>query len=207
MLRLVVPDLAQRGLNRTFLATVDWFALGMGLAAVSAYLAPRRRQPTWVVWIRREPLLPWLAALLCFLLVAPLHTGADFFLVRGRASAGEDLASHALYGAIALLIMLPAVFGDGAGGLPRRLLALRPLKWLGMVAYGVYLYHFPILMQLWEGGGSRTGGANWLGLLLSTAAVAIAAGAASYYLVERPFLRYKNRRPAGLRRAPRRAVA
>jgi peptidoglycan/LPS O-acetylase OafA/YrhL len=178
----------------------------MGLAAVSAYLEPRRRQPSWVRWIRREPLLPWLAALACFMLVTTMHTGTDFFLVRGRASAGEDLVSHALYGAIALLIMLPAVFGDGAGGLPRRFMALPPLKWLGLVAYGVYLYHFPILERLWGDGGSRTGGANWLGLLLETSTLAILAGAASYYLIERPILRYKNRRP-GVRRARRRAVA
>jgi peptidoglycan/LPS O-acetylase OafA/YrhL len=190
--RLLFPDLAQTSLNRTLLATLDWFALGMGLAVVSAHLAHRPRQPGWVRWIRREPMLAWLAAFLCFLIASAFHGGSDFFATNSRASAGEDLLTHVLYGATALGLMLPAVFGHTAGGFPRRVLALPALKWLGMVAYGVYLYHFPILLKLWRESGSHTDGSRWLSLLVPTVAISIAAGAASYYLVERPILRYKD---------------
>jgi peptidoglycan/LPS O-acetylase OafA/YrhL len=69
------------------------------------------------------------------------------------------------------------------------------VAWLGLVSYGIYLYHQPIADAL--NGGIKSGGSSavrFLWLAPATAAIAIAAAAASYYLVERPLLRFKTRR-------------
>jgi len=91
-------------------------------------------------------------------------------------------------------LALPAVFGDHAGGFPRRILALRALSWVGLVSYGVFLWHFHVLDWL---NRARVGG--WLPgvdtvwLLLAGLAVVLPIAALSYYLLELPFLRLKRR--------------
>lgn len=66
-----------------------------------------------------------------------------------------------------------------------RLLSLSPLRYLGRISYGLYLWHFPLFQWI---DGARTGltGYPLFGVrLLATTAVATA----SYYLVERPIRR------------------
>ena len=120
------------------------------------------------------------------------------------------LAVVVLPATVAALLLLPAVFGDDAGGLPRRVLGARPVAWVGEVSYGVYLWHFPLLVLLATPGTAFTTFAHTNGLgvdrflpgnqTLSLAVVGVAAtlvaASLSYYLVERPFLRRKRREPA-----------
>ena len=71
------------------------------------------------------------------------------------------------------------------------LLRLRPVAWTGRISYGLYVYHYPIyhiLNGVFPGAGTRH---PWLfGLLQISCSYAVAA--ASFYLVERPFLRIKD---------------
>jgi peptidoglycan/LPS O-acetylase OafA/YrhL len=101
-------------------------------------------------------------------------------------------------------VVAPAVFGEDAGGLPRRVLAWAPLAWLGLVSYGVYLYHLVVAELLGDTSDPQHFSATGLGLttkvhtlttpilFVLTLAVSAAAAAASYYLVELPFLRRKE---------------
>ena len=85
-------------------------------------------------------------------------TAALFWLDHGPIVAGpgdsrfEYVAGYILFGVIAALVMLPAVFGHVAGGLPRRIMRNRVLSWLGLVSYGIFLWHYPITVALAEGG-------------------------------------------------------
>jgi peptidoglycan/LPS O-acetylase OafA/YrhL len=63
-----------------------------------------------------------------------------------------------------------------------RLLALPPLHFLGTISYGVYLWHWPIIVYLT---GARTGLSAWPLDLLRVAATLVVS-TLSYYLVERP---------------------
>ncbi len=63
-----------------------------------------------------------------------------------------------------------------------RLLAARPLHFLGTISYGIYLWHWPVIVYLT---GQRTGLSQWP-LDLLRIAVTLALATASYYLVERP---------------------
>jgi peptidoglycan/LPS O-acetylase OafA/YrhL len=177
-----------------------WFALGMGLAVVSAWLQGRAGDgeppPRAVRFIAERPWVPWLVALGLFLLVTKgIGLSGGRFV---QLSLGQAVGQHLLYGAIALCMLLPAVFGDRAGGWPRRVLANRWLALLGLISYGVFLWHLTIAVKL-----SGEGLAGFLPLTLATAAVAIPVAAVSYVVVERPLLRLKYRR---VRKEPSRAA-
>lgn len=176
----------------TLPGSFDWFALGMGLAVASVALRDRARAPRAVAFVERRPGACWLAAIAVFVL---LSTQLD--LPRGLEAdytALQRFLQHLLFGVVALLLLLPAVFGDGAGGLPRRILALPALAWLGAISYGVFLYN-PSVVEWLQGHGvdgwAPAGKFAWLGL--ATLAVTVLCAAVSYYVVERPILRLKHR--------------
>ena len=66
-----------------------------------------------------------------------------------------------------------------------RLLAWRPLVFIGTISYGIYLWHWPIIVYL---NGARTGLSTWPLDLLRIAAT-LALSTVSYYAVERPIRR------------------
>jgi peptidoglycan/LPS O-acetylase OafA/YrhL len=65
----------------------------------------------------------------------------------------------------------------------RRVLAVEPLRQLGLISYGVYLFHFPIFLWL-EGEGWSSGAVFVVGGSLT-----VALALASYRLVEQPIRR------------------
>jgi peptidoglycan/LPS O-acetylase OafA/YrhL len=68
-----------------------------------------------------------------------------------------------------------------------RALALRPLRWVGMISYGIYLWHWPVIVYLDQ---ARTG---LSGAPLDAVRIAVigVAATASFYLVERPVRRMR----------------
>ena len=174
-----------------------WLAAGMGLAVVSANVQGRERQSRLATLVTRSPWVPWTAAIALYgMLVVVLEPNPSFY---GQTAA---LASFkfVVFTAITVLLLLPATFGSGAGGWPRRLLANRFIAWVGLIAYGVYLYHLPLAYALVDTPISDIHDdlLRWAVLTVATLTAAIACGAASYYLWERRFLKlkYRRRRPA-----------
>jgi peptidoglycan/LPS O-acetylase OafA/YrhL/lysophospholipase L1-like esterase len=91
------------------------------------------------------------------------------------------------HGGLAAYALLSAtvVAGCVRPGPVRRWLSFRPLRWLGRISYGVYLYHWPLYQWL---SPSRTRlAAGPLFVLRVTAS--IAAAVLSYHLLEQPILR------------------
>jgi peptidoglycan/LPS O-acetylase OafA/YrhL len=182
-------------LQNTLACFLDWFVVGMLLAVASVHWHRREADVGVLRLIIRRPWVPWLAAAVVFWVVATrLELPRGFFLVFTDVNY---FGQHVLYALTALLLLLPAVFGDWAGGWPRRLLANRVLAWLGLVSYGIFLYHGPLILWL-----RREGIVDWmpsglLSLLIPSFALAVACAAVSYYVVEKPALRFKDpRRPA-----------
>jgi peptidoglycan/LPS O-acetylase OafA/YrhL len=61
-------------------------------------------------------------------------------------------------------------------------LSTQPLRWIGTISYGIYLWHWPIIVYL---NGARTGWPQpWLDL--ARVGLTLVLATASYYLVERP---------------------
>ena len=182
-----------RTLHNTLLSYMDWFAYGMMLAVVSVATHRRQADIAALRLVIRRPWVPWAAAAVVFWFVATqLGLSRGFFISYTQTNF---FGEHVGYAVCALLLLLPAVFGDWAGGWPRRLLATRWMAWLGLVSYGIFLWHSNIMLELNEHEAQGwLPGSGFLSLLLPTLAITIPIAALSYYLVEKPALRFKDPR-------------
>lgn len=172
-------------------AYADHFALGMGLAVVSVVVGTSEREPRFVRVIDRHPWVPWLVAAIAFVTVSK-WIGMEGSATE-RMTPAQYFARHALFGVVAFGLLLPAVFGNVKRGLVRRFLANRALLHVGMVSYGLYLWHLAIIIQLvrWDYGSVEIVH-PWITWLLPTVLGGVLAGSLSYYLVERPALSLKR---------------
>ena len=177
-------------IDGSLLGSFYWLALGMALAVLSVAFEARDRQPWLVEFVTARPLVPWALAIggyvaLALSMPVVLDTQSQHFV--------QMLA----FGPIAALLLLPAVFGDSAGGLPRQILGNPVVAWLGMISYSFFLWHLLFAQKVSEVSGGFADAL--IGTILATTAVA----AISYYLVERPLMRFKYRRVRDVLRSRR----
>ena len=116
---------------------------------------------------------------------------------RDRARGGADAWLYpygllGLDGAVVLLIVAAVAF---PASLAARSLAVRPLRALGKISYGLYLWHFPLFLWL----SADAIGVSGTELLLVRLAVTLAVSTASYFLIEQPIR--QRRRPTWVVRA------
>jgi peptidoglycan/LPS O-acetylase OafA/YrhL len=108
-------------------------------------------------------------ALIATLVVWKVATDSDTWLYRG------GLTAYAL-GSICLIL---AAISPGP---VRWLLSLAPIRYLGKISYGVYLYHWPVYLYM---DNSRTG-LDGSALMLARIVVTVAIAAVSYRYLEMP---------------------
>lgn len=166
-------------------AYLDHFALGMALAVLSVGAADRSPQPKAVRVVDRASWLPWLAAALAFFLIANLHEWLP------GSFGAQFIATHELQGVFAFALLLPAVFGDPSRGMVRKLLGNRVLLWIGLVSYGLYLWHAAIISKLVDLGAMD--GLSSFEFIAIALSLSLLAAAASFYGVERHALRLGRR--------------
>jgi len=155
------------------IALADHFAIGMALAALSVAAAARPERSAAERFVGRFPWVPWLVAGTAF--YGMYHFASS--LGPNLAGAGGGYGPYRVFEVIlGGAFLVPAVFAWDAGGLVRRLLALRPLLWVGMLSYGVYLWHTVVIAQL----AVRT-------------SLGIAIAAASWYGMERYTIAFGRR--------------
>jgi peptidoglycan/LPS O-acetylase OafA/YrhL len=199
--REAIADVAAQSL----LGQSTWFAAGMALAVVSvAY--PRH---ALVRAVAGRPELCWAVAAAAFaaLVLVRRQPGGLLGIVvalETQQPYPKLLADVALTALMVVLVLAPAVW-DRPARLPQRLLAAPPLAWLGLVSYGVFLWHLtlaeliilPAMPHHFDAGGLGLlehipdGGTPVM--LALTLAASCAVAAASYRVVELPFLRRKER--------------
>lgn len=171
----------------TLPANLDLFAIGMALAVVAAARDAGTPLPRAVAALRDQPGLSWLAALCCYASLVAMELPTGFT----APTAGQELARELLVAAIAALFVLPAALGDR--GWPLALLRSRPLVAIGIVSYGVYLWHLPVLDLLVREEVLVQPATGVLALLCLPPTLVLAA--ASWFALERPLLRASHRWP------------
>jgi peptidoglycan/LPS O-acetylase OafA/YrhL len=171
-------------------ANLDYFALGMGLAVASAWLAHCEKPPALADVAGRAPIVWWLFSLASFVVASKaLHLPVGLARVDGLKSYARQF----LYGATAFFLLLPAVFGPQDRGLVRRFLRWQPVVFLGLISYGIYLWHQAWLERAVSWTGSPVFRASFPAVLTSGLAWTIAVASLSWFALERPLLRVRDR--------------
>jgi peptidoglycan/LPS O-acetylase OafA/YrhL len=174
----------------TFPGNWAWFAAGLALAVVSA----RAERPAYARWIGRHALACWAIAF-ALLTVSAWAIGLPRTLT-GSYGPFALQAQHVLYIGVAIFLVAPMVLGESRRSLPSALLSTRALAWLGLVSYGIFLWHQPLVIQFLKV-DFWFPIAGYPPYTLLVAGVATAIAALSYYGLERPVLRFKEPQRAG----------
>ena len=170
-------------------AYLDLFGLGILLAVLSAWFAERDSEPSWL----SSPLVPWISwggAALAFVVVSHVDTNHD---ILNFVLPSVSLEKQTLYGIFAFLLLLPAVFGPQDRSLIRRLLRSWPMVSLGVISYGIYLWHLPLNTEIMSWIGWQPGMVPFWLLAVTVLGISVAFASASYFGMERPLLRFKGR--------------
>ena len=169
------------------LAYLDWFALGMALAVGSAWLAVGGSVPRVVELLGRVPALSWLLALECYWIVVQLGLGR--FSSGVPSSPVQSILLWTCLGLAGVFFVLPVVFGPQLSGGIRRVLRARVAVMLGVVSYGIYLWHLPVWLQSVEWLPSGVPMAVQFAIVL---AVTVLIAVASWEIIERPIIRWSS---------------
>jgi peptidoglycan/LPS O-acetylase OafA/YrhL len=172
---------------------LDHFALGMAIAVASVVGERSGRAPRAVAWAERRPWLAWGLALAAYVAVCRGIGLSGVGILAEPYTAWQAMGRHWLYALVALGVLLPAVFGDPRAGLIRRHVLGNPvLLWVGVVSYGVYLWHDAVFEQAVTWGWVDAGPHPYVTMLAVGLAGALALAAISFYVLERPLLRLKR---------------
>jgi peptidoglycan/LPS O-acetylase OafA/YrhL len=199
-LGLVAGAFALRlGIHRTtFNATAAYVLTParMDALALGALVAVAAREPAWWPRVRRGA--PWLLA-------ASSAAVAAVWVRQGGLFGGDPVVQVWAFGPLAAgfaALLVLALDGEGTSRLSRAL-RNRTLRGAGKYSYGLYVLHYPIFLALEAAGFTSLALADATGSrLLGVLAFAGVAGAAtlaaallSWNLLEKPFLRWKDRVP------------
>ncbi len=167
---MVLNHTSPTALTREFQAVADALAAGCLLALCYKWLGTKRAYVSFL----SSPLF-FVVIIAGFLLPLKLNSikPALFYTM------GQSIA----HVCIALCIDRCVRFPDR---LAARILNLRPLAFIGLLSYSLYLWQEPFLLP---GDQSRA----WASAFPLNIGCAVLAALASYYLIERPFLKLKNR--------------
>jgi peptidoglycan/LPS O-acetylase OafA/YrhL len=117
----------------------------------------------------------------------------------GSVSNWIGIAGFTLIDLFAAAIILECIHPGSALG---RALSVRPLRWLGVVSYGFYVYH-DLLHDFYGYVAARfLPGYGYAGTVAVALLGTLAIATLSYLLMERPLLRLKERFAGQVHRAP-----
>ena len=186
------------GLHTTWLpAFASWFAGGMVLATV--HVAVEAGRPSRLAEVAKAPLTCWALAAGLFVIASTPLTGP-----RGldEPTPGQFATRMVLFLAVSVTVVLPVAFARS--GPVGAALTTPVARWLGLVSYGLFLWHPFVLVLLRPVMGAPTF-AGLIRTYVLTMAGALALAALSWYGLEQPLQQLGRRRtPAQVLEVPER---
>ncbi len=170
-------------------ARLDLFAAGMLLAVLSAWWSEHGAEPSWLAR-RWMPWVAWAGAACAYWATSHLGIPTTPLFV---ATPVKAIVMQTLYAIFAFLLLLPAVFGPEGKGLVRRFLGCWPVASLGVISYGIYLWHLNLIDQVLSWTGWVAGACPYWELVLAVMGITVVAASISYFGLERPVLKLKGR--------------
>jgi peptidoglycan/LPS O-acetylase OafA/YrhL len=183
---MAVGDADGGQVEETLAGYLPWFLLGMAAAVLSVQAAtyPTGRPAAVAAAIAQWPNALWVAALLAFSAIALAPVAESRVVLR------------TCQGLAAILFVLPGAFAIRRASVVHRVTSSAALAWLGLVSYGIYLFHYPVVGELGDRLDGLPAGPEFVAVAVLGALAATALAAASFYGYERRLLRL-GERPRG----------
>jgi peptidoglycan/LPS O-acetylase OafA/YrhL len=165
-----------------------WLALGLALALLSTVYGSSNL-PRLIRAFSSRPGACWAGALAIYVLTIFAFYPAPFPVFPYKPAQFAGLIF--IQGVGAMLLLIPVAFSNPNRGLPARVLGNPVLMWMGVISYGIALWHVTIIVNLGYAGAQ----ASFVPVLAATVLLTIPLAALSYYVIERPLMRFKYRSP------------
>jgi peptidoglycan/LPS O-acetylase OafA/YrhL len=166
---------------------IDFFAMGMAFAVISAALTLGVRIPRPIDWLSRHPNWSWTLAGCGYLLLL------TFSPPRVPGTVGAEYWFRFLcWAVVVVFIVIPAMFGDQTQGRGRRLLSSRIAVFGGAISYGFYLFHEAVLQKVQAHLGYAPFDGGFVPIYVVTAGITIVLAVFAHYAVEKPTLGLKD---------------
>jgi peptidoglycan/LPS O-acetylase OafA/YrhL len=172
-------------------AYLSWFAVGIGLA-LAHVRASTGQSPGRTVRalqaLARHPGSCWAMAGGLLLVSATPLAGPTML---AAATTAQSLTKSLLYATIGGLLILPGIF-PVAGSTYLRVMSAGPLRHLGLISYGIFCIHLPMLhLVMWMTGYPLFTG-HGAQIWILTFVLAVLAAELIYRVVERPSMRLRR---------------
>ena len=193
--RVVVLGLDARWTGSAVLwlpGTFDYFAVGMTLAvAREGHVVGSRGRNRLERWAGPAGLW-WVGAGLLFHVVSQ-HMGLALGLE--TASWPREIGRQLVYVAIGFCLLFPLVFAGERQSVVRRITRSRPMEWLGLISYSVYLWHMVFIVHPWGPLRRLVEGVvdqNFLVVFIVAVIPTVVVATLSYYAVERTAMGFQS---------------
>ena len=177
-------------------AYLSWFAVGIALALAHVlHTAGGSRGPllSGLVSLARHPGSCWVIAGGVLLVSATPLAGPTML---AAATPEQSLTKSVTYAIVGGLLILPGVFPvENSPYL--RVMSLKPLRHLGLISYGIFCIHLPLLHLVMAVTGYTLFDGHLLQIWTLTLASAIVVSEMIYRVLERPAMRLKRPRALG----------
>ncbi|HEY7347887.1 MAG TPA: acyltransferase [Ktedonobacterales bacterium] len=147
-------------------AALGWLATGTAVAGLTGCVF-------WAVAVRRTPFQLNISRNWIF--VAP---GGELWTILGEWTLGLCFA----------FLLLGVLVGQP---ILRRIFSMTGLRFIGIISYSLYLWHYPILTFLAQGYSASLPHA-YLSFTIAGLVLIFPVASASFYLIERPFIRLRR---------------